>query len=216
MYSIEKPYIVYSLPSSKVHQPLISRKLPSAWAEIQNFLTNVTSASFVKPDSIQIQIRTFRNSSDLDEPLSLGVPELREDPELIDFLTNGTPQQRPGVWELESENLNSVIQYFSRIQPTLKNNYDIELYLSYSFKLINPLTHEFLESQELISHISVYFSRTHICLPTLFFPYQEGNEYFWRYIDSIKQLLPFVLEEKYLKLARLKNGRPTSFKKINR
>ena len=214
--TIKNPYIVYSLPTSKIWHPLKSKKLNLAWQDIKDSFDNVTTASSQEPNSIQIQISFYRNSSDLEDAMLMAIPELMEDPQLKNLIKNGIPQQRLGVWEIESENLNSALQYFEKIQPTLKNNYDIQLYVHYAFKLVDPLSHNLLESQELISHFTFYFARTHTCLPTIFFPFSEANEDFWKYYDSIKQYFPFIIDEKYLKLARLKNGRPTSFKKVSR
>jgi len=203
MLKIKRPYIVYSLPASKIHQPLISRKLPVAWEEIRFFLEKATTTVFSKPDDINIEILP---------PLIKNMT----DPELTNILSKSTQEERLGVWKIEAENLIPAIKYFEKIQSALKTNYDIMLRLSYSFKLINPSNQEKFEFQELTSSFSVYFAKTHICLPTLFFPFQEADENFWNYIDAIKQYLPFALEEKNLRLARIKNEWVSSFKKIER
>ncbi|MEO6719614.1 MAG: hypothetical protein ABIN67_04570 [Ferruginibacter sp.] len=203
MQIIKRPYIVYSLPTSKIHQPLRSRKLPIAWEEIRIFLEKATTTVLSKPDDINIEILP---------PLIKNM----NDPVLMNILNNSTPKERLGVWKIEAENLNPAIKYFEIIQSTLKTNYDIMLHLSYSFKLSNPSNQQKLEFQELTSSFSVYFAKTHICLPTLYFPFQEADENFWNYIDVIKQYLPFTLEEKYLRLARIKNESVSSFKKIER
>ena len=214
--TIKRPYIVYSLPTSKIWHPLKSKKLNLAWQDIKNSLENLTTASSQEPNSIQIQIMFYRNSSDLEAPMLMAIPELMEDSQLKNLITNGIPQQSLGEWEIESKHLNSALQYFEKIQSTLKNNYDIQLYCYYAFKLVDPLSHDILESQELTSSFTFYIARTHTCLPKIFFPFSEANEDFWKYYDSIKQYFPFIIEEKYLKLARLKNGQPTSFKKVSR
>ncbi|HWJ26923.1 MAG TPA: hypothetical protein VNS32_10305 [Flavisolibacter sp.] len=203
MKIIEKPYIVYSLPSGKVHQPLKSKKMPIAWQEVQAFLSSMTNAIVLDPDYIGVEIPPPLISS-------------MNDPELKRILDSAAPEARKGSWKISSNHLIPILDYFTSVQPKLKNNYDLRLQLSYSFKLTDLSTKEILEHQELTSLFTMYFAKTHICLPTLFFPFQEAGENFWNYLEQIKAYLPFDLDEKYLRLARIKDGNVSSFKKITK
>jgi hypothetical protein len=203
MYSIQRPYIVYSLPASKVWQPLKSKKIGAAYQEILVFLRHVTNADPEKPREVGFEIHPLLEAK-------------IEDTTLKQILSDSAPQQRGGTWSVDSNRLGELINYFERNQKRFENSYDEQMKLSYSFYLTNPETNQVLGGQELLSGFTVYFSKTQVCLPTLFFPFPEANNSFWNYIDCIKYYLPFILDERFLRQARLKDGQPSSFKKVSR
>jgi hypothetical protein len=203
MIKFERPYIVYSLPASRVSQKMLSKKITDAWKSIQTFLENTTNVVASSPDKIKVEVFS---------PFEMD----KLDPVLAAILEEAEADQRKGVWKVKVENLDRVLDYFTAIQSKLKSNYEQHLYLSYAFQWVNPSDKSLLPNQELNSLFAVYLARTHICLPTLFFPFDEPTSTFWNYLDSIKEKFPFELEERYLRLARLKNGYPSSFKKIER
>jgi len=47
----ERPYIIYTLPQSKMTQALIGGKIEKVWDKVQKFLTNCTTAIIDNPDS---------------------------------------------------------------------------------------------------------------------------------------------------------------------
>ncbi|MGC4100118.1 hypothetical protein [Ferruginibacter sp.] len=203
MITLERPYIVYSLPAAKVYQPMKAKKTALAWQGIQDLLNNVTTADPLVPDDIIIKIHAPFDIKTID-------------PALLEVVDRGEPTERKGEWKMNAKDLPAALQYFENVQPRLKSNYEVHLYLTYSFKLVQPADKTILEQQQLKSLFLVYLARTHVCMPTLFFPFEEASVDFWNYIDAIKAYLPFELEEKYCRLARIKNGWVSSFKKVGR
>jgi hypothetical protein len=180
------------------------KDLPTLWGETKNFLSTYTNADIQSPWFIKLKIYPIFDRKKLDANLE----------ELI--AVSERPNLEP-VWTITNENLEKAIhglhnvQRFLPIQPNA-----IELEIWYNFRFVD--TTDFLElpNYECNAHIKFIFSKKHSCSPCLIFPFSDPTPEFWKYLDEIKPKLPFELDEKLLRKMYIKNGAPSSLKKIAR
>lgn len=142
----ERPYILYSLPQSRVTQALRGGKIENAWTNILRFLTACTNTDISVPNSIHLTGFTA------DEPHG-EKPELAENliiktknafgegtTEPIGYLyPENTPlKQTQTNWKLTAKDLDKALKFMIELQPLPKYNLGpIELIISYDFKLID-------------------------------------------------------------------------------
>lgn len=216
MNKIKSPYIVYTLPNNKFDQRLKNNQLELCWNEIEYLLSSITSAEILQPKEIRLSVFTHNNILEPEKSLSFYNSGIMEDRHYLDLLQNGKKSYRDGEWILNNNVLILAKDFFQKIQRKIKSNADIALYIHYSFYLKDPKNGTELNNQQFLSSLTLYFSKDIKCVPTLFFPFENASEEFWSYFDSIKAFFPFEIDDKYLKLSRIKNGEITSFKKIIR
>jgi hypothetical protein len=217
---VKSPYIVYSLSKGRTTQVFKSRKIIPAWEAIKHFITVCTTAAADQPDSIELTAYTAYEETDPSEKLE----KIIQDTTIAFgkgkrslFVTSPQGIKTDLVqWFLQKKQLQTAIDYIQNGLPWVKSSFGpIDLLFSYSFYLKDLKTKEQLPNQQFESHILIWFSRSAYCAPTLFFPFEEPTKEFWNYVENLKKELPFELEEKYLRLARVnKEGEVSSFKKI--
>jgi hypothetical protein len=220
-----KPYIVYSLPKDRTTQKFNKSKFQDILKAIDNFFQNCTTASISELDRLELTAYTAYNATDPSEALNNIIKKTSErfgasDKEPVAFhFPSGEPDStNKYTWSFTKDRLQEVLQYVIDQSPMPKSSFGpLELFITYHFKLVDPISKNELENQEYISNLLVWFSRGKSCSPTLFFPFENPDKNFWGYIDKIIPYLPFQIEEKYLRIANVnKQGEVRSFKKIVR
>ena len=208
---VQKPFILYSLPKSRTTQQLIGgRKIEKAWENVCLFLTNCTTA---KPDQVTNITLTAHTAFQGDPNPEIADKIIRETKQLFDSgvtkpiaysYPSGIPDaQTKTEWNIEIEDLQKAIDYMINGQPWPKFTFGpIELLVTYSFKLIDPITKKELPNQEKNSSLIIWLSRNCICSSDLYFPFEKVDENFNEAINKMKPFLPFKLEEKYLRIGR--------------
>ncbi|MEZ0131033.1 hypothetical protein AB9T88_15190 [Flavobacterium sp. LBUM151] len=214
MIQIENPYIVYSLPNNKVDQSLKNNKLDICWNDIEYFLSNVTNAEIFQPRKIGLNL--FIENTATSEKRFSYYQEMMNNSDCFNLFENSTKNIQKDEYLLNNNVLILAKDFFAKNQQKIKLNADISLEIDYCFYLKDQKKGTELGNQQLRSSITLYISKDIKCNPTLFFPFEKDSEEFWSYFESLKPFLPFELDEKYLKLSRIKNGKITSFKKIKR
>ncbi|MEX1131771.1 MAG: hypothetical protein WEC15_00975 [Flavobacteriales bacterium] len=211
-----KPFIFYSLPKSRTTQQLHGgRKIELAWENVRRFLTNCTTADPQQPTRISLtayaeaQGGADNNTSGqliqeleglfgkgLTAPISFAYP-------------SGLPSQDTKTkWELDAIDLQKAIDHLIHGQPWPRSSYGpIELVLTFYFNLLDPTTGAEIPGQEQRSSLLVWLSRSCACSPELYFPFERADDKFRMTLEQIKPLLPFDLEEKYLRSGRSNKAR---------
>ncbi|MEN0054352.1 MAG: hypothetical protein AAGC65_11815 [Mucilaginibacter sp.] len=217
-------YIIYSLPKSRTTQSLPGKKIEKVWNNIQLFLETCTTANIENPTTISLH--AFSADEDHGES-----PELAQ--EVLEYtksnfgagatssIGNLYPQNIPlkqtvTDWDLDTGDLKKAVDFMIKGQPWPKYNLGpVELILSYDFKLIDMASNTELPNQQFTSSVLIWLSRRNCVIPSLCLPFEEPNEKFWNYIDSIEPFLPFKLERKYLRLGKSnKKGTSNMFSKL--
>ncbi|MDO3625730.1 hypothetical protein [Mucilaginibacter sp. BT774] len=204
-----RPYIIYSLPKSRTTQALKGGKIEKVWDNIKLFLINCTTADIQIPNSTYLQ--GFSADEEHDESSILAGKVLQNTQEVFGigrissvayhYPSNIPTKQIKIQWDLTANELSKAINYMIEGQPWPKYNLGpVELILSYDFKLIDPATKIELPNQQFTSSILFWLTKSNCICPSLCFPYEEPNEEFWEYIDSIEPFLPFKFDRKYLSL----------------
>jgi hypothetical protein len=178
--------------------------LISLWSETKEFLSAFTNADINNPWSIHLKIYPIFDRRKFDENLENII----------------TVSERPNpdpIWTVANENLEKVVSGLQNVQQYLpKQPNAIELEIWYDFRFVDTTNFIELPSSECDSYIKFIFSKKHSCSPCLIFPFSEPTSEFWKYLDEIKPKLPFELNEKLLRKIYVKNGSPSSSKKIAR
>ncbi|TXH61993.1 MAG: hypothetical protein E6Q86_07520 [Tolumonas sp.] len=222
---MKRPYIVYSLSKDRTTQKFNKTKFPDIIKDIDKFLQSCTTANVKKPNKVELTAYTSYDDTDPKELLFDIIKKTEEkfgqsDMEPLAYhYPSGVPHEtNKYIWKFSNDRLDEVIQYLLDNSPMPKSSFGpLQLYFTYDFKLIDPTTKSVLQNQAYTSYLIIWFSRGKACAPTLFFPFEQADKDFWKYIDSINSLLPFKLEEKYLRIAHVnKHGEVKSFKKIQR
>jgi hypothetical protein len=201
---LTKPYILYSIRTNIFRQVMKKKELITLWDETKDFLSTYTNANIHAPSFIRLKIYPIFDRKKLNANLE----------ELINV--SERPNLEP-VWNIASENLEKAInglhnvQQFLPIQPNA-----IELEIWYDFRFLDTTTFLELPNYEFNAHITFIFSKRHSCNPCLIFPFSDPTDGFWKYLDELKPKLPFELNEKLLRKMYVKNGSPSSLKKIVR
>lgn len=222
---MERPYIVYSLSKDRTTQKFNKTKFQDIIKDIDIFLTSCTTTNIQEPDKVELTAYTAYDQTDPADTLLDIIKKTTErfGLSVSEPLSYHYPSGQPDsttkyTWTFSKEKLNEVIQYIIDNSPMPKSNFGpLELFFTYDFKLTDPISKTLLQNQVQTSYLLIWFSRGKACSPTLFFPFEQADKKFWNYIDSIVSFLPFILEEKYLRLAHInKQGEVSSFKKIYR
>lgn len=216
MRKIDKPYIVYSLPNSKVDQRLKNSNLDTCWIDVEDFISSITDKTINEPIEIKLVIFNFKNSIEPEKSFSYYNEELMNNSKFQFIIENSRKGIREGEWILNTDILNPTKDFFSKNQKKIKSNSDISLIIHFNFYLIDPEKRSKLDDQQFLSSFTLYISRDVRCSPTIYFPFEENNRDFWEYFDKVKSRFPFEVDEKNLKIPRLKDGKITSFKKVIR
>ena len=222
---MERPYILYSLSKDRTTQKFNKTKFQDIIKDIDKFLQTCTTTNIQEPDKVELTAYTAYNESDPSDVL-LGIIKrtaekfgrnVRE-PVAYHYPSGEPHETSKFTWKFSKDRLQEVIQYIIDNSPMPKSSFGpLQLFFTYDFKLKDPISNEPLQNQEHISDLCIWFSRGKACWPTLFFPFEQPNKEFWNYVDSIIPLLPFKLEEKYLRIAHVnKQGEIRSFRKIQR
>jgi len=220
---MKRPYIIYSLSKDRTTQRFRKNKLHDTLEDIEIFLRDCTTSDILNPESLALTI--YENNHDslsfTDKVLDLakGHFGLSEKSPIAFNYPSGVPDAlNKHVWALSSDKLQEATKFLVSSSPLPKLDFGpIEVFLSYNFKLLDLNTGDELPNQENSSIFCIWFSRSNSISPTIFFPFESPDEIFWNYLDKISEFLPFVLEEKYLKIAIVNRyGEVKSFKKIAR
>jgi hypothetical protein len=179
----------------------------STWNNSKHFLQKFTSADINNPRFIKLTIDPNFDIQNLDKKLK----------EVIAVSQRSTSEPIWPIWEVANENLEKAIQGLHNSQSHItRRPVVIELKIWYSFKFLDITKFNELPNQETQSHIEFIFSKKHMCSPCLIFPFTDPALEFWDYLDTIKPMLPFELDETLLRKMNVKNGAPSSLKKIGR
>lgn len=180
------------------------KDLLTLWNETKEFLSHYTNAEISNPSFIKLKIFPIFDRTKFDSNLQEVVAESER------------PNLEP-VWNVANENLEKVISGLNNVQkflPTQPNAVELEIW--YNFRFLDITNSRELPNYECNAHINFIFSKRHSCSPCLIFPFSEATQTFWKYLDEIKSKLPFELDEKLLRKMYVKNGSPSSLKKISR
>lgn len=222
---MKNPYIVYSLSRDRTTQKFNKSKFQDIIKDVENFLQDYTTSNISEPDTVELTAYTAYDETDPSDILTKIIRKTTErfgssDKEPVAYYyPSGDPHSTSKfTWTFSKDKLQEVVQYFIDCNPMPKSNFGpLELFISYSFKLVERDKKEELPNQEHKSILCIWFSRSKSCSPTLFFPFKEADKKFWDYVDGLLPFLPFKLEEKYLRIAHVnKQGEVKSFKKIAR
>ncbi len=222
---MNRPYIIYSLSKERTTQKFKQNKVDQIIDSIRIFLDTCTTTNIENPDSIELTAYAAFNNDDpaelLNEIINKTTQHFGEGykkPIAFHYQSGESHSTSKYSWTLDKDRLQDAIKYIKNISPMPKSNFGpLELFFSYSFKLTNFNPKNELENQEHASIFSIWFSRGKSCSPTIFLPFENADKEFWNYIDTLSKLLPFRLEEKYLRVAHVnKQGDVKSFKKIGR
>ena len=222
---MKRPYIVYSLSKDRTTQKFNKSKFQDIIKDIEIFFQNCTTTNISELDTLELTAYTAYDETDPAELLNEIIKTTSErfgasDKQPVAFhYPSGEPHSTSQyTWTFTKDRLHEVVEYVIDNSPMPKSNFGpLEIYFTYDFKLIDPISKKELENQEHVSSLLVWFSRGKSCSPTLFFPFENPDKDFWGYVDRIIPYLPFQLEEKYLRIAHVnKQGEVKSFKKINR
>jgi hypothetical protein len=222
---IKKPYIIYSLPKSRTTQAFNRSKIDKAFEDTKIFLESCTSTNISNPDTLQLTAYTAYDSSDPSELLEdiiiktgIKFGKAEVSPIAFHYPTGEPHTTNKYEWTLSNQRLQEAVNYIIENSPMPKSNFGpLELYLNYNFKWTAPKSKTELPNQDYVSSFGIWFSRGKACSPDLFFPFEEANQEFWNYLDTISKFFPFKLEERYLRIAHVnKQGEVMSFKKIER
>ncbi|MFT3934135.1 MAG: hypothetical protein QM726_11005 [Chitinophagaceae bacterium] len=222
---MKKPYIIYSLPKDRTTQKFKKTKFQDILKDIEVFLQNCTTTDISELNSLELAAYTAYDANDPAEILNEIVNRTSKrfgasDKEPIAFhYPSGIPHSANRYkWTFTKDRLNEVVQYVIDNTPMPKSNFGpLEIYFTYDFKLIDPISKQELGNQEHVSSLLIWFSRSKACSADLFFSFEQPDKNFWDYIDKIIPYLPFQLEERYLRIAHVnKQGEVRSFKKIQR
>ena len=203
MQNLIRPYILYSIRTNIFRQVMKKKDLLTLWNETKYFLKTYTNADVNNPSFIELKIFPVFDRKQFD----LNLEEVVAKSERLNL---------EPIWNVANENLEKVIKGLHNVQqflPTQPNA--IELKIWYSFRFLDT-THLELPNYESNAHITFVFSKRHTCTPCLIFPFADPTPEFWKFLDEIKPRLPFELDEKLLRKMYVKNGSPSSLKKIAR
>ena len=220
----ERPYILYSLPQSRVTQALRGGKIENAWTNILRFLTACTNTDISVPNSIHLTGFTA------DEPHG-EKPELAEnliiktknafgegttEPIGYQYPENTPLKQTQTNWKLTAKDLDKALKFMIELQPLPKYNLGpIELIISYDFKLIDIDSKEELPNQQYSSSLLIWLSRSNSVSPSLCFPFSQPDKDFWNYIENTESLFPFKFDAKHLRLVHSnKKGTANMYSKL--
>ncbi|WP_439698565.1 hypothetical protein ACFGVS_10445 [Mucilaginibacter sp. AW1-7] len=208
----KKPYILYSLPASRITQALIGgRKIENAWEKIKIFLVNCTTADVTIPQNIYLKGYTAdEDHGESPELANVIIDKIKKlfgngtaTPVGYHYPDNIPTKQQKIEWQLINDDLEKAIDFMIIGQPWPKYNLGpVDLMLSYDFELIDPISKTILPNQQYTSGILVWLSRSNCISMTLWFPFEQADSEFEKYIDSIEPFLPFKFERKYLRLVR--------------
>ncbi len=204
MLNLTKSYILYSIRTNIFRQLMKKKDLPSLWSETKTFLNTYTTADINSPSFITLKVYPKFDREKFDENLE----------EVI--ATSERPNLEP-VWNVSNDNLEKVINGLNNVQqflPTQPNAIELEIW--YNFRFLDTINFAELPNYECNASINFIFSKKHSCSPCLVFPFTDPTIEFWKYLDEIKPKLPFELDEKLLRKVYVKNGSPSSLKKIAR
>lgn len=204
MLNLTRPYIIYSIRTNIFRQVMRKKDLKVLWNETKLFLGTYTNADINSPLSIRLKIYPSFDRKKLDSNLE----------EII--AVSERPNLEP-IWNVSNENLEKVISGLHNVQqflPTQPNA--IELAIWYNFRFLDTVHFLELPNYECDASVNFIFSKRHSCSPCLIFPFANPTIEFWKYVDEIRPQLPFELDEKLLRKMHVKNGSPSSLKKIER
>jgi len=222
---MQDPYIIYNLPKDRFTQKFKKTKIPEILDLIKEFLVECTTTNFNSPSKLLLTAFTAYDVSEesnlLNEIISKTLNvfgQVDGEPVSFHYPSGIASYNKQFNWDLTSDRLIEVIDYLINSSPMPKTSLGpLRLFIAYDFKLINVFNKTELPNQFYNSSICIYLDRGRAVAPSLFFPFDMPNVPFWNYLDQIKPLLPFELEEKYLRLAKVNiNGEIKSFKKFNR
>jgi len=222
---MQRPYIVYSLSKDRTTQKFNKSKFQDILQDIEVFLQNCTTTNISEPDTIELTAYTDYDATEPTAALTeiirktskrFGASEKR--PIAFHYPSGEADSTSRYKWTFTKDRLQEIVQYIIDNSPMPKANFGpLELYFTYSFKLLDTTTKEELPNQEHTASFCIWFSTGKSCSPTIFFPFEHADIRFWNYVDSIIPYLPFKLEEKYFRIAHVnRQGQVTSFKKIQR
>jgi hypothetical protein len=219
-----RPYIIYILPQGRTTQALIGGKIEKVWENVERFLSTCTNADRHSPYSIYLNGYTADEEHGEDPALADKILDKTRaifgggvtEPLAYHFPDNTPSKQRKITWEVDGKDLNKALAFMVAGQPYPKYNLGpMELIVSYDFKLVDPLTKAELPNQQFTSSLLLWLSKSKCVAPSLCFPFEEPDNRFWEYANSIEPFLPFKFDRKFLRLGRSnKKGTWNVFSKI--
>lgn len=215
-----QPYIVYSLPAGRVTQALLGKNIEAVMENIGKFLSDFTTANVKLPNKIELCAHyPDIDAGEKSEPAGRLIRAAQalygtgeEHPVAYNYPSGVPSKQRKITWELEKNDLEKALRFLKDCHP-LHNS--LELMFSYSFSFIDKTTRVELPDQQFVSDILVWLSRGKKVSPVFYFPFTSSNESFKEYLKEVEEVVPFKLERKYLRLARVnRQGTANTFSKI--
>ncbi|ACT96206.1 hypothetical protein [Dyadobacter fermentans] len=222
---MEKPYIVYSLPSERASQKFTKSTLSEILQNTGLFFDCCTTTRLDEPNEVQLSVHAEMDPADPTHARN----EIIERTEILFGsgmkmpIAYHYPSRDPHStnvyrWSFSKNKFWEAINYMSNNSPIPKSQMSaLQLSISYNFLLKDSQTYKVLPDQEYRSNLIMWLSKSNSCSPTIFFPFERADIEFWKYLDYLTPQLPFKLEERYLRLACFsqKTGKRL-FKKIFR
>lgn len=202
---------MYSLPKTRTTQQITGgRNIEKAFNNICSFLINCTTAKIDEPEGITLTAYTaYQNdpNPEIAKKILIETKKLFKDGQTTPIsysYPNGIPDKHTKTtWNLERKDFHRAVSYLIDRQPWPKFTFaPIEMAFSFRFKLIDPATGVELPNQKIESSLVMWLSKSCVCSPELYFPFEQENEKFHATIKRIEPFLPFKFEYKYLRLGK--------------
>ena len=183
---MKKPYIVYSLPKDRTTQKFNKSKFQDIIKDIGSFLLNCTTTNISELNTLELTAYTAYDTTDPSEILNEIIKKTSEqfgasDKQPVAFhYPSGEPHSTSQyTWTFTKERLQEVVHYVIHNSPMPKSNFGpLEIYFTYHFKLIDPISKNELENQEHISSLLVWFSRGKSCSTKYFYRLKILTKFF--------------------------------------
>jgi hypothetical protein len=218
---MEHPYILYTPDKNRTSQRFKRNKTAQIVEDMERFFDAYTNVDVNRPYSLVLSINTSLDGSNpTDEIIQvIRTTTQRWGSSEVAPVAHHYPSGRPSKslrhqWKVDGNKFREVVEYVSSVPTKLAS---LELLVSYRFKLVDPLTKIELPFQDNVSSFLIWLSGTKAISPMVYFPFGKCDDSFWRFIDGISVLLPFNLEEKYLRSAfPNKAGEIATLRKVQR
>lgn len=153
---MKRPYIVYSLSKDKTTQKFNKSKFQDILKDIEIFFQNCTTTNISEVDTLELTAYTAYDETDPAELLNeiIKTTSARfgaSDKQPVAFhYPSGEPHSTSQyAWTFTKDRLDEIVEYVIDNSPMPKSNFGpLEIYFTYDFKLIDPLSKKELENQE--------------------------------------------------------------------
>ncbi len=221
---MDQSYIIYSLDKNRTTQKFNRNRYDQILGDLHRFFSTYTNADVNVPQSIKLTAFTALDQSDPADQLDEIIRNTSQlwgsskiSPVGSQYPSGEPSKSQKHDWELPAGKFRLALDHLSHVPMPPSKLGPIQLFISYHFKLIDPVTKNELPGQKNSSNFCIWLSKSKSIAPTIFFPFENANQTFWDYVDEISNWLPFKLEEKYLRIAiPNKAGEIKTFRRIHR